>query len=588
MKNTDMLCKKTIFKRLIISFICILLPIYILSIIIYNWGIKTLRNEISNSMTVQVSFYLDGLEKEVQRIRTLQYDCVSDDNLNKLAAIPESLNNIEKMQNILRLQQRLNAIKNSSEYIEDVFAMIPAIAKKISPLTVYSFDRKEYERFKYIPLLPDAQMMNIDGRIFLSVTYPFLSLNSKKDPIFIIGIELSKDKMEEALGRMTSNGEERMVLINSSTRSVIATKYDDVFADAIQGFVNNHMFTAEKGTETIVIENKPYLAVYTVSEYLGSVLCKYIPEDAVFKSLRKYQGWFILLTCVAFAIIIIYSLYMYQFIHKPLSNLARSFQQVENGNLNIHIVHQHDDEFRYIYRRFNAMVEKLNTLIDQVYKQQILAQKSELKQLQSQINPHFLYNSFFILNTMARIGDNETLERFTEQLGEYFQFITRNAADEVSLSREVNHARVYTEIQTMRFSNRIRVEFDDLPEEYSNRMVPRLILQPIIENAFEHGLESKSENCLLAVKFLKTQEVFQILVEDNGDKIDDDGLAKIQNKLTENDNDLEITGMMNIHQRIQLKYGKKSGLHIDRSEMGGLKVTVSIRFREGEGSCTDY
>jgi len=90
---------------------------------------------------------------------------------------------------------------------------------------------------------------------------------------------------------------------------------------------------------------------------------------------------------------------------------------------------------------------------------------------------------------MARVGDYDTLERFTEQLGEYFRFVTRSAADEVPLSAEVNHARVYTEIQAMRFSNRIKVYFDDMPEEYSKIQVPRLILQPIIENAFVHGLE---------------------------------------------------------------------------------------------------
>lgn len=581
MKNMDKSWRKSIFKRLIFSFICILLPIYILSIVIYNWGIKTLREEISNSMITQVSFYLDGLEKEVQRIRTLQYDCVSDDNLNQLAAIPESLNDIERMQSILSLQQRLTAVKNSSVYINDVAALIPAVDRKISAIAVSTFDRAEYSKAKYIALSPDAQLMSMDDRMFLCVAYPFLSLNSKKEPIFIITVELSKAKIEEALRGMISNSEEGIVFINPVVKAMIATKYDDVFNNEIQGFIQTHSTTVTKSAKTFAVGEKRYLAVYTDSKYLGAVLCKYVPEDSVFQSLRKYQGWFLLLTFVALVIIIIYSLYMYQFIHKPLSRLAKSFKRVENGDFGIHIEHQHDDEFRYIYTRFNAMVENLNALIDQVYKQRILAQKSELKQLQSQINPHFLYNSFFILNTMSRIGDNENLERFTEQLGEYFRFITRNAADEVPLAKEVNHARVYTEIQAMRFSNRIRVEFEDLPEEYANRMVPRLILQPIIENAFEHGLEKKMANGVLVVKFLKKQDEFHMIIEDNGDGIDDEKLASLQSTLDRNDGSMEITGMMNIHQRVRLKFGLQSGLQITRSELGGLRVTVSIRFTEG-------
>src|SRR5690606_11012773 len=104
-----------------------LLPLYILAAVIYNWGIQTLQMEISNSMTSQVSQYFVELENEFSRIQGLQLDFLSDHNLNTLAAIPESLNEIEKLQKILSLQQSLNAISNSCEYIEGVHAHIPAI-----------------------------------------------------------------------------------------------------------------------------------------------------------------------------------------------------------------------------------------------------------------------------------------------------------------------------------------------------------------------------------------------------------------------------------------------------------------------------
>ncbi|GJM75129.1 hypothetical protein HMSSN036_73450 [Paenibacillus macerans] len=104
-----------------------------------------------------------------------------------------------------------------------------------------------------------------------------------------------------------------------------------------------------------------------------------------------------------------------------------------------------------------------------------MAQRAELKQLQSQINPHFLYNSFFILNTMAKTGDTERIEQFTTLLGEYFEFVTRNASDLVALEQEIHHARMYAEIQELRFSRRIQVRFDTLPDELRSIPVPRLI-----------------------------------------------------------------------------------------------------------------
>lgn len=582
MKSVDKLWKRSVLKSLIISFIAILLPIYILSIIIYNWGIKTLRREISNSMIDQVSNYLSDLENEIERIQILQQECLIDENLNRLAAIPEYLDDIAKMQSILRLQQRLSAIKNSSGYISDVFVFIPAINKKISADTYYGLDLEEHNKLKPTSLNSQTKVNEVEGRMILSVVYPFWSVNGEKRPIFTLVIELSKARIEAALNSMVNNKDEEIILINLANKTSISTQRDLKLDNKIQSYMDEYKITTTKSAETLKINGRRYLAVYAISNYLGNALCKYTPEDSVFKALRKYQAWFILLTVVALAVIITYSMYMYKFIHKPLGRLAKAFKQVETGDLNVPIEHEHDDEFRYIYRRFNAMAEKLKALIEQVYKQKILAQKAELKQLQSQINPHFLYNSFFILNTMSRVGDYETMERFTEQLGEYFQFITRSAADEITLSKEVNHARVYTEIQAMRFSNRVSVEFDDLPEGVSRLIVPRLIIQPIIENAFEYGLEKKASKGLLRVNFEKIENRFCILIEDNGEGLTDEELEKLQKELSLEENNNEITGILNISQRIRLKFGDESGLSVARGEMGGLKVTITIKLREGE------
>ena len=117
-------------------------------------------------------------------------------------------------------------------------------------------------------------------------------------------------------------------------------------------------------------------------------------------------------------------------------------------------------------------------------------QNIELKQLQSQINPHFLYNSFFNIYRLAKDEDYENLTCFTQYLGSYYQYITRSASDEVSLLDEYNHAKTYCNIQQMRFHNRLELKMAPLPEAFAGYRVPRLIMQPIIENAFEHGLKT--------------------------------------------------------------------------------------------------
>ena len=141
-----------------------------------------------------------------------------------------------------------------------------------------------------------------------------------------------------------------------------------------------------------------------------------------------------------------------------MKKLVSAFKRVETGELKFSIQHNASDEFQYLYTRFNAMLEYINNLIDQVYTQKIMSQKAELKQLQSQINPHFLFNSFFILQRMIQSEDKENAINFCGFLGQYFQYVTRNSIDEMPFYKEVQHARNYLEIQAIRFSN-IYIEF---------------------------------------------------------------------------------------------------------------------------------
>ena len=327
---------------------------------------------------------------------------------------------------------------------------------------------------------------------------------------------------------------------------------------------------------------------YVSSDYLKMSFIKYVVEDEIFGSLKIFRLWFWIFTAVALIIIFFYSASTYKFIRQPLAKLVKSFYRAENGDLGFEIEYKHDDEFGYLYRGFNKMIKKIEQMITQVYTQKLLAQKAELKQLQAQVNPHFLYNSFFILHRII-VGENmEKAAAFSEQLGNYFKFITRNTSDEVTLDKEVEHAKIYSGIQAMRFSRRLKIEFGRLPEKYADMRVPRLILQPVLENALEHGLKSKESNGFLQVSFLGFKDTLAIIVEDNGEELSPQELESLQNRLTNAESIGEITGILNIHRRIKLKFGGKSGLSVMRSELGGLKAVITLELLKGESSlCTD-
>ena len=572
--------KNFIFARLILTFFIVMIPIYFIGISIYNWGITTVKAEISNSKASQIDIYIDNLEKEIQRIKMQQSDCLLGDDLNRLANGHEFMDDYEKGYYMLKLQQRLNAIKNSSDNIENVVAIIPSIHKSIQGAgSIGDLQEEDYKMLKASDNSTLSQIIYINNELYLNAVFPPNYTSKSLNPLYAILIKFSSNELREALSQFNLNNGSGTILLNPGKKFTLALSRNSDSISYIENYIANQPKILNEGKNTIWVNNKKYLVIYKQSQFLGLTLCNYIPENEMYNSLNKYQIWFWIFSVAAAIILVIFSFFLYQFIQRPLKKLIKAFKRLESGDLNFFIKHNYNDEFEYLYEHFNGMLQKLNSMIDQSFKQKIMVQHAELKQLQAQMNPHFLYNSFFILYTMTRRGEYDTLEKFALQLGEYFQFITRNAADEVPLGKEINHAVTYCDIQVMRFSNRIKVEFDELPDAYSDLKVPRLIIQPIIENAFEHGLEKKEEDGLLQVKFDVSEHNLYIIVEDNGEEISDPDIDEMNRKINSTGNEIEATGIINIHRRIRLKFGGQSGITVSRGSIGGLKATIEIAIK---------
>lgn len=579
MQNWKPIWKNTLFQRLVIMFLLIMLPIYFIGVFIYNWGFHAINNDINKSMTAQVSFYIEKLDSEIQRIKKLQYDCLSDENLNKLVFVPNSMSNFDKAQALLRLQYRLNAIKNSSNYIENVKVIIPALGKTISANDgVNAYDDKKNNIMNSTFISPYSQLMYWQGDFYLN---NFFKSTYQNKILFWIEIPLTKVTFNNDLKQFNTFTDSMSMMYCPSKDITLMNGVDDS-NQVLKSSLKNQLKNSKSGTYSVKFNHKRYYGYYFTSEYLGLTFARYAPEDIVLSPLRGYQVWLWVFLAMSLVIIVLFSVSIYRFIHKPLNILLKSFKKVEEGDLTINIEHHHNDEFRYLYRSFDKMVENLGAQIDQVYKQKILTQNAELKQLQVQINPHFLYNSFFILYSITKAGDYDTVLSFLQQLGSYFKYITRSAKDEVQLYREVEHARTYANIQALRFSNRITIQFDELPDKFRDIIVPRLIIQPLIENSFKYGLEDKVSNGLLYVRFSETDNCFNIIIEDNGDGMNKKGLAYLKEILSDKQYEAEVTGIINIHRRLQLKFGENSGLDITNSELGGFKVVINIELPGGK------
>ncbi|WP_339325169.1 histidine kinase [Paenibacillus sp. FSL W8-0194] len=560
-------------------YVVVILPIILLGVYLYNWSYKNASEEISRNALAQLSSYLEGLNREIEWLEIQQFDILQESELHKIAITWEKMDSAEKRSSVNYLLHRLTSIKNSSPYIKDIYVHIHSIDKTISASNaVRALDRQRYEEIRSIGERSGSRLVRQGDS--LQLTASKYGGKNDEDPLYLVQIELDNDKLKDSMGPLGAYPESGSILIAEAAGFTLSS------TGTPQGLPEEWIQAAkdlDDSTMLLDIGGREYHFNIAHSDKLGLSLVSYLPEGTVRRPLIKFNLWAWVFAVTSVFAIVVYAFSTYRYVHRPLLSLVQSFRRMEGGTLDIPIRHEQKDEFGYLYDRFNQMLVKLQTLIDQDFKQKLMMQKAELKQLQSQIKPHFLYNSFFILNSLAKTGDTDRIELFTIMLGEYYRFIARNGEDHVTLSEEIKHARMYTEIQQLRFSRRIRVQFDELPEAMRRIKVPRLIVQPMIENAYEHSLENMPNEGFLRVTFEHTDAECLIKVEDNGDSIDDAGLEALQHRVSGPAESHEMTGIMNIHRRILLTYGEGSGLFLSRSKLGGLEAAIRIKFREESG-----
>ncbi|MFD0713574.1 histidine kinase [Paenibacillus sp. GCM10027626] len=573
----------SIYTKLVLTLLMAVAPLYALSMSMNNSSSDTVRNEISKSTMSSVQFYMNALELEFARIIKLQQEYVNDDDLGKLAVAADSLNDIERMQAILRLQRRLVLLRDSSPYVSNASLLIPAIDRTISSnQLITEMDQQDFSALAVSVNRHEAPFIMYDGKMYTTVPFPEPALLSEgSQPLFLIALEINTAEIRSMLQQIAGNPQGGAVLIGDGEQwSIRSDELSNTEADEVKAALDRMMMKEDaavtEGIRSIRLSGQEYLMTMERSAKIGATLFTYLPEHVVLGPLDQYKRWFWLLSFVSLVVIVFFSSLIYRFIHRPLKTLVRAFKKVEMGNLALVERYRFKDEFAYLFVQYNAMVEQLKVLIHEVYEQKYRAQLAELRQLQSQINPHFLYNSLFSIYRMAKSDDLQGVIRFSRHLGDYFQFITRDGQQEIPLATEADFARTYVEIQSVRFAHRVQVQFGEMDQELQQLKVPRLVLQPLIENAYHYGLENKKKAGLIRIHFELAGGLALIAVEDNGEELTDSLLQQLQRMVHSQEEPPESTGMYNVHRRLRIKFGDRGGLQLSRSELGGLKAQLVI------------
>ncbi|CAM3101011.1 sensor histidine kinase [Paenibacillus lupini] len=266
---------------------------------------------------------------------------------------------------------------------------------------------------------------------------------------------------------------------------------------------------------------------------------------------------------------------------RPIKQLQEHMKKVEKGIFNIRVPIGNPREIASLARTFNLMVVKIEELMSQVVREQEIKRKSELTALQAQINPHFLYNTLDSIIWMAEGKKTDEVVLMTSALARLFRSSISRGQELVSIRTEIDHVANYLTIQKIRYKDKLDFHIEVDPEIYHYRTL-KVLLQPLLENAIYHGIKNKIGTGTIHVTGGKRDGYIWFEVSDNGVGMEAEALRSILEP-RRSDRESKGVGVVNVHERIQLYFGKDYGLYYKSIPDEGTTVMVRIAAIEGDG-----
>lgn len=268
-------------------------------------------------------------------------------------------------------------------------------------------------------------------------------------------------------------------------------------------------------------------------------------------------------------------------ITRPIKSLELSMKEVEKGNFaHVALEVRENNEIGRLSRKFNSMTREIQKLMEESEREQRAKRRYELKALQSQINPHFLYNTLDSIIWMAEWGKNQEVVKMTSSLARLLRRSISNEQEVVTIEEEINYTEAYLTIQKMRYQDKLEYEIMVDPD-IRNEETVKLVLQPLVENAIYHGIKYKEGKGMIQIRGFREETGIALQIQDDGRGMDQNTLDHIFEKHVR-DTKSNGVGLQNVHERIRLYYGTAYGLSFESEPGKGTTVTVRLPGRKEE------
>lgn len=524
----------------------------------------------------------DNLSTKIAYMETVIYDIRGLDELMEYLENPAQEKEGEK-ERISSLFQKAANISNEANQGD---GSVPIVDK------IYLFDNAGDYYSTYYYALVDSQIQynnqifsqvyegkgsgyeckEVGGKTYLS--YPVL--NDNMDSVGTVIFELNTEAIKSFMKEIKGYKDAFWMMYDSA--HIVAGDYDKAVVATMDNLEKVHHYEPYKinlkGGDYRVNEKKMPLHMQVLIA---------VPENQAMLMLYDSVKIYIIgIIVILFGGLLGFIIFTYK-MTKPIQEFTYKMSKVQEGEFDTKLPDYDSEEFHEISMVFNEMTEYINHLIKEVYEKQISIKEMELKFLQTQMNPHFMFN---VLNTIAlqsRLDGNEEVFKMISSFSQLIQAkIYRNNEDKVQIRQELEYIEYYLYLQSFRYGERLQYEICIRDEEVMDMYIPKLCMQLIVENAVVHGIEPQMNAGVVRIVMEARENAVYISISDNGVGFKEEGEISFPVEGTGEDKAHNHIGLNNAHHIIQLMYGEQYGIQILSSHHEGTKVTIHIPFDKGD------
>ncbi|MCC3372130.1 sensor histidine kinase [Cohnella sp. REN36] len=441
------------------------------------------------------------------------------------------------------------------------------------------------------PMLVSTQEVTTDKEAYyaFSVIRQLKSVKTDFHPIGFIAFDTNVSAISRQIRDVDAVTKGKTILVDANNKVV----YDSdgaLTTQDLSGAESIRQATGDRGAFPIRIEGRDYICTYAKSSLTRWKMFVYIPLEEATRQAAATRYATLLTSGVFVTIALAIAIAISYALTRPLSKIKTLMQEVQTGNLNVSFNQKYRDEVGMLGRHFNIMVTRVRDLLEEVKLTQTRKKEAEYAALQSQINPHFIYNTLEMIRMRAELNDDEEVAEMTFTLGKLLRYGVNHEEQLATVGQELDHLNNYLALQNMRFSNRYRLVVD-IPERDRALGCVKLMFQPIVENAIHHGFKHKLEGGTLRIDVRHEGMDVVFTVADDGAGMDEERLKALREHVAGH-RALAAPGrgigLRNVHERIKLQYGEAYGLHIESRAGEGTVVSIrlpAIREKEETEPC---